>query len=178
MEKYKFLPDSWERCESIHWAPPSLAAAEGKTRKRRVWVILKPPDENQIIFINYLFYWDIYTKLYPDFLKIVEVVADSHRDLTRGVALVWLIISINAQHLHCRPPPLLHRSHIKESELMTKQKSKVLSAAAHTNKINNTFQLKIMYIFQVYFNFSCTEAGKRYLNCMLTRWGCDPSDCQ
>lgn len=51
-------------------------------------MILKPPDENQIIFINYLFYCDIYTKLYPDFLKIVEVVADSHRDLTRGVALV------------------------------------------------------------------------------------------
>lgn len=42
---------------------------------------------------------------YPDFLQVVEIVPYSYWDFTGCVALIWFVISINAQHLHCCSPP-------------------------------------------------------------------------
>lgn len=39
----------------------------------------------------------------------MEVVAHSDWDLTGCVALIWLIVSVNTQHLHCRSPPEQNR---------------------------------------------------------------------
>ncbi len=106
-----FSPDSTERCESNRWVPPSLTAAERKKKKRRrrrMWEKSGWFKWWRNFAINFRKLWQpecLAGNCYPDLLQVVEVVAHSDWDLTGCVALIWFIISINTQHLHCRPPP-------------------------------------------------------------------------
>lgn len=65
-------PDSSERCESSHWAPPSLTAAE----KKRSRIRKRMKSMTSVPFSAYLT-MTIPQSLYPDLLQVMEVVAHS-----------------------------------------------------------------------------------------------------